>query len=82
MWKERERGEWIQDCGVSGAVRGVKGISWDEMGRYLLSVRYPLSSAASVMVVWIRRRGCLGNGNVMEKFLGMKLLGLKSMDMT
>jgi elongator complex protein 2 len=39
-WTHSEEGKWIQKAAVGGPIRSVKGISWDSLGRYLLSVRY------------------------------------------
>jgi len=36
-------GIWQQKLAISGAIRGVKGISWDPQGRYLLSTRYDIT---------------------------------------
>jgi len=40
VWRRSDGGEWVQEGAVGGAVRAVKGISWDPEGRFLLSVRY------------------------------------------
>ena len=40
VWREQPDGKWVQKNAVGGAIRAVKGISWDSKGRYLLSVRY------------------------------------------
>jgi elongator complex protein 2 len=42
IWKETMEGKWLQKNAVGGAIRSVKGISWDSQGRYLLSVRCDL----------------------------------------
>ena len=38
VWEE-VRGEWVQRVACSGAVRPVKGISWDPKGHFLLAAR-------------------------------------------
>ena len=40
VWREQDDEKWVQKNAVGGAIRAVKGISWDSQGRYLLSVRY------------------------------------------
>jgi elongator complex protein 2 len=64
VWGDRGDGMWAQTAAVGGAIRAVREISWDPQGRYLLGVRYG-SFCVWVMVVWIRRRGCLASGDGM-----------------
>src|SRR5205814_1851539 len=45
VWKETNDKKWVQKNAVGGAIRSVKGISWDPQGRYLLSVRLSFLSA-------------------------------------
>ena len=40
VWRDEGNGEWIQRPAVGGAIRAVKGISWDHEGRFLFSTRY------------------------------------------
>jgi len=47
IWSEREQGLWMQRSAVGGAIRGVKGISWDPHGHFLQSVRYTFVSGYS-----------------------------------
>ena len=42
IWRGNGSDKWGQENAVGGAIRGIKGISWDSKGRYLLSVRYVL----------------------------------------
>ena len=79
LWSEKDEGLWIQRNAVGGSIRGVKGLSWDDNGRYLLSVRYSISGQLN-NVVWIRRHGCLESGSGMALLPGMRLLDLRFMD--
>jgi elongator complex protein 2 len=40
VWIDSGDSIWQQKSAISGAIRSVKGISWDPLGRYLLSTRY------------------------------------------
>lgn len=65
VWCDQGDGMWSQKSAVGGSIRAVKGISWDPQGRYLLSVRY-VTLRLELIVVWIRRLGCLGSGSGMD----------------
>jgi len=81
VWKDTGDFIWQQKAAVSGAIRSVKGVSWDPQGRYLLSTRYFIYAETGLMTVWIRRRGCMGSGFGMGRGVGMKLRGHRFMDM-
>ena len=79
VWREQVDGHWAQKSAISGAIRAVKGISWDSQGRYFLSVRYYYEKNV-LITVWIKRRGCLVSGDEIMLNLGMKWHDLRFMD--
>ena len=65
VWQDEGEGKWSQEPAVGGAIGGVKGISWDQQGKFLLSTRYIVPGWITVIVVWTRRQECLESGSAM-----------------
>ena len=80
LWGNQGDGRWVQRNAIAGAIRGVKGISWDPEGRYLLSVRYLFLVSKFKGLVWIRRQECFVSGDEMGSKPGMRSPDHKFMD--
>ena len=79
-----EGGELCELGSVSRDFRSGETCQRDFMGSFrkvLVKCEVHPRALMGLMVVWIRRRGCLVSGGAMARYLGMKWPVHKSMDM-